>query len=164
MTWKNKEKEQCKENGNGVPFLTNGIGTRISDSSRAVGGKKKLAEMIGMSESQLHRVISGESQLKVEGLAAIAQATQQSIAWLAIGRQSNMVAESGAAYQSGKMIVNTELLQEVLETVETVLQERGCELKPDKKSELISIIYEEFSQEEGEPDTNKIVRLINLAS
>jgi len=162
--WK---KEQGRENGNSVPFQLEGIGTRISEVSRGIGTRKKAANIAGVSTDTLQRYISEDVKPSFEPLARLCIEVGASLEWLATGKgtmQPNMVAEGEVAYQSGKMIVNTELLQEVLETVETVLQERGCELRPDKKSELISIIYEEFSQEESEPDTNKIVRLINLAS
>ena len=68
-----------------VPFLTKGIGSRINKLSRMVGGKKKLAEMAGLSESQLHRIISGESQAKIEPLAAMARGAGVLLDWLAFG-------------------------------------------------------------------------------
>jgi len=83
-----KEKEHVEKKRNSVPFLTSGIGTRINDICGKVGGKKRLAEMIGISESQLHRIISGESQPRIETVALIAEAAGVSLDSLAIGKES----------------------------------------------------------------------------
>lgn len=72
-------------NKNSVPLLTAGIGTRISEISPRVGGKKELAKMAGLSESQLHRIVSGDSAAKIENIVAIAKAANVSLLWLATG-------------------------------------------------------------------------------
>lgn len=68
-----------------VPSKAQQLGTRISDICDAVGGKKKLADMTGISESQLFRYIKGTSQPTAEPLAAIALAAGVSLDWLVLG-------------------------------------------------------------------------------
>jgi len=67
------------------------LGNRISEISKLVGGKKKLAHMVGMSESQIYRCINGSSTTTIEPLVTMAKATKTSIVWLATGEGNMMV-------------------------------------------------------------------------
>lgn len=82
---KNKESEHTERIGTDVPIITNGIGTRISALSKLVGGMARLAELSGLSQSQMRRIIAESSQAKIETIAAIARETGVSIVWLAFG-------------------------------------------------------------------------------
>lgn len=62
-----------------------GLGERISKIADLVGGKKPLANAIGISESQLYRYIAGDSQPTVEPLAAIAKCANVHLDWLVFG-------------------------------------------------------------------------------
>ena len=64
---------------------TPGLGSRIAKIADIVGGKKQLARAIGISESQLYRYISGDSQPTVEPLAAIAKCGSVHLDWLVLG-------------------------------------------------------------------------------
>lgn len=77
-----------KKPGDNVLSLKVELGTRISAVSDQVGGKKRLADMTGISESQLYRCINGSSSMTVERLVAIANASNVSIEWLATGSGS----------------------------------------------------------------------------
>lgn len=81
----NGETELSMEDDKLVPISDSEIGTRISAASASVNGKRNLANMITMSESQLHRVIGG-SAVKAADLAEIAEATGFSLLWLATGQ------------------------------------------------------------------------------
>lgn len=72
-------------NENHVPFLIKDIGTRINEVSAIIGGKKEVAKVAGLSESQLHRIVAGDSQPKLEPIVAIARAANISLEWLATG-------------------------------------------------------------------------------
>lgn len=80
--WLQKEQQE-KVKGN--QSLTAGIGDRIAYAAELVGGRKRLAEMIPISEQQLQRIITGTSQAKVEVVAHIAKATGLDIGWLILG-------------------------------------------------------------------------------
>lgn len=160
------EKEQEHKNRNGVPFLLEGIGTRISEVCYKIGTRKKAANIAEVSTDTLQRYISEEVKPSFEPVARLCLEVGASLEWMATGKGgmgSNMVAEDAAPYHSS-IALNAELLAEVIEVVENELGKRRAVMKSDKKSELIAIVYEEFSQPDAEPDTSKIVRLINLAS
>jgi phage repressor protein C with HTH and peptisase S24 domain len=61
------------------------IGTRISEIADEVGGKKRLANMAGVSESQLHRYIADASQPTIEPAVSIAKVGGVNLLWLATG-------------------------------------------------------------------------------
>ncbi|WP_126456695.1 XRE family transcriptional regulator [Sulfuriflexus mobilis] len=88
-----RQSEPNIENRNSVPILTHGIGTRITATADRVGGKKELAARVGLSESQLHRIVAGDSQAKVETIASMAKAGGVSIEWLATGEGPMMITE-----------------------------------------------------------------------
>ncbi len=78
--------------------LTAGIGQRIDAAARAIGGKRRLAEQIEISEPQLYRLISGEHQPKVETLVAIARAAGVRLEWLATGEGPMRPDEASVAH------------------------------------------------------------------
>lgn len=88
-----------KKTSNSVPSSEDKLGTRISELSKLVGGKKNLAQMAGMSESQLYRCINGSSSPTVEPLVAIARAADASINWLATGEGPMLASELTATEQ-----------------------------------------------------------------
>lgn len=73
------------EESNPPVSMTPGLGERIAKIADLVGGKKHLAKAIGISESQLYRYISGDSQPTVEPLAAIARCGSVHLDWLVLG-------------------------------------------------------------------------------
>lgn len=85
---------------NTVPFHTEDIGTRINEISTIVGGKKKLSKLIGISEAQLHRIVSGESQPRLEPIIAMAKEANVSLSWLATGEGPMQLSGSASAASS----------------------------------------------------------------
>lgn len=77
--------EQGYGNESTVPTLPSEVGTRVSDIAKAVGGMPRLAEMTGLSESQLYRYVNGESEMKLGAAVSIARAGGRSVEWLAFG-------------------------------------------------------------------------------
>ena len=90
--------EESSRGQNSHPVLTEGIGKRISEVSGWMGGKKGLADLVGLSEAQMHRIISGGSQPKAETAAAIAKQSGVSLEWLLTGREVGSVEESGGVH------------------------------------------------------------------
>jgi len=114
---------------NSGPILTSGIGGRITAIADRVGGKKELARSVGLSESQLHRIIAGESQAKIEIIALIARIGGVTIDWLATGKgpmrledapQPAPGAKEGCARQ-----ITLDIVQQVVEMVEQEIARRG---------------------------------------
>lgn len=56
------------------------------------------------------------------------------------------------------------LLREVIEVIEGYLVEAGGVLEPEKKAELIVLVYEEIREQEGRIDRSRILKLVKLAS
>ncbi|QSX32591.1 helix-turn-helix transcriptional regulator [Shewanella avicenniae] len=61
------------------------IGSRILEVCELVGGKRKLANMVEISESQLYRYITNASQPTIEPVVEMAKAGGVSLQWLATG-------------------------------------------------------------------------------
>lgn len=87
-----------------------GLGGRIAKIADLVGGKKTLAQAIGISESQLYRYISGDSQPTVEPLAAIAKCGSVPLDWLVLGSGSSNLLTNfngpGSAYDTQNHYIN----------------------------------------------------------
>lgn len=69
-----------------LPQIIRGIGDRILEAARAVGGKGKLCDLTGISDSQLYRYIRELAQPTVTKLVLISQASGLSLDWLATGQ------------------------------------------------------------------------------
>ena len=101
--------ESTKKDRNPASILTSGMGERITTLSKMVSGKKELAAIAGLSESQLHRIVSGKSQAKIENIAAMASGARVSLEWLATG---NGTMRPEDCESEGRMTKESRRLQE----------------------------------------------------
>lgn len=69
-----------------VSTSTEGLETRIKEASARIGDRKKVANLMGISEAQLYRYLKGEGAPSVSSLVALAKAADVSIDWLATGK------------------------------------------------------------------------------
>jgi phage repressor protein C with HTH and peptisase S24 domain len=92
-------------NANNAPYAdsTTGyltaLGERIGRVAHLLGGKRALAQRLGIHESMLYRYIKGENALSAPLLLAIAEAGGVSLDWLASGRgaaPATLLREPGA--------------------------------------------------------------------
>ncbi len=141
--------------------FTAGIGGRINEISRLAGGKKKLARAAGLSESQLHRIISGESQAKIENIAAMAVHCGVTIDWLATGGMPGVASAGGKTGVS--MRTDGTLMRDVLTAVEEYLEAHGLKVLPSKKAEAIVLLYD-YSRVKGCLAQDAMERLLRLAA
>ncbi len=74
-----------KENSTEVKSSESGISTRLTAMAAKFGGKQAFADKIGMSYSQLHRVMNGDADLKLATAVRAAQVCGVSLEWLAQG-------------------------------------------------------------------------------
>lgn len=151
-----------------VPILTKGIGTRISVASKAIGGKRQLANALTISEGQLHRIISGDNQARIETIAEIAAATGFSLEWIAIGkgeqRSGDRTNEPAETYETG-LRITPESLANALSAVEKVLKENKLKLSAKKRAKLALLAYEHMKIEQAEEIAKAHLRkLVDLAS
>lgn len=59
---------------------------------------------------------------------------------------------------------NIDLLQLVIEGIEEALDESNSELAPGKKAQLISAVYDLYSESGAKPEKEKVCRLVALAA
>jgi phage repressor protein C with HTH and peptisase S24 domain len=82
------------------------LGERIGRVAHLLGGKRALAQRLGIHESMLYRYIKGENALSAPLLLAIAEAGDVSLDWLASGKgtaPASLLREPGAgAYRAGR--------------------------------------------------------------
>ncbi len=69
-----------------VPSYLAALGERIGHIAHLLGGKRALAQRLGIHESMLYRYIKGENALSAPLLLAIAEAGGVSLDWLAAGK------------------------------------------------------------------------------
>ncbi len=70
--------------GESAPSLT-ALGERIGEAAERVGGKRRLAQMAGVRESQLYRYIRGDNVPSALAAAALAEAAGVKLDWLIRG-------------------------------------------------------------------------------
>lgn len=78
-----------------------GIGTRVAYIANLVGGKRALANLIGVHETQLYRYIKEENIPAVDIVAGMAKAGKVSMDWLATGEGPMRKGESSMQEQPG---------------------------------------------------------------
>lgn len=135
------------------------LGTRIASIADTTGGKRALAAAIGVHETQLYRYIRGENEPTAALMVLIARAAGVNLEWLATGDGPMRVGEGAVVAP-----LDRELLCLVIEEIERLLNDVNGELEPEKKAELIALIYEEVREQEGKVDRARVLRLIKLAS
>ena len=89
---------------NTTGYLT-ALGERIGRVAHLLGGKRALAQRLGIHESMLYRYIKGENALSAPLLLAIAEAGGVSLDWLASGKgvaPASLLREPGVGgYKAG---------------------------------------------------------------
>lgn len=75
-----------------VPFSPEAIGTRIEELAARVGGKRELANLSGIHETQLYKYIKGANAPSIAVAVALANAGNESLDWLLLGKVSTPAA------------------------------------------------------------------------
>lgn len=120
------------------------------------GGMSTLgfARKCGISESIFRKYLAGTSVPGADKLVEIAQTTQVSLRWLATGEGRPDGVEDR---------LDLAMLGSVIAGVEAGLEEIGGSMAPEKKAELIGLLYEMACN--GESISEKpMLRLVRLAS
>ncbi|SMF94337.1 Helix-turn-helix [Methylomagnum ishizawai] len=138
--------------GQGSPFLSD-LGSRINEVAAKVGGAKVLADMAGISESQMHRYIAGTSEATVSKLVAIAKYGGVSVAWLTGERP----VKEQIATDRLEIALDLPRLMDAVETVEAGLQAAHRNMKPRPKAELVALVYQALEEEDT---PTKLLRLV----
>lgn len=147
------------ENRNAVPILTPGIGTRISAASERIGTRKKAAAAARVSTDSLQRYIREDVEPTFSAIAGLARASGVNFEWLAFAEGPML---KGDSVQIAPL--DHELMRIVIEELEKSLIDVNGYLEPEKKAELIVLLYEEAREQEGKVERSRIMKLIRLAS
>jgi phage repressor protein C with HTH and peptisase S24 domain len=89
------EESELNKNADGsVPNPDKGIGTRISEISEMLGGRKKAAQAAGVALSTFHRWLAGDSIPALDSISRLAQKAGVSLDWVATGEGAKQLGQS----------------------------------------------------------------------
>ncbi|BAU58625.1 transcriptional regulator [Halorhodospira halochloris] len=135
-----------------------GLGARIAAIATSVGGKKRLAELVNISEGHLYRYISEANEPTASKLVALAHIGEVSLDWLLTGR------ESGQQVPSEGVALDLEVLESLGLIAFEELQERALSLEPATQARLLRVLYRHFVGRGETPDRETIRDFIDLAA
>jgi transcriptional regulator with XRE-family HTH domain len=145
-----------------------GFAARLREVIEAYGSASGLAKAIERSEGAVRKWLRGESEPNVTDLRSVCEQTGTSIEWLVAGRGQREalglgVREPAAGYQnSAPERLNHALHEGVMGAVEEELLKTGLTLPLNKRSTLVSHLYE-LCYERKEVDLEAVARLVKLA-
>ena len=126
------------------------LGDRISECAKKVGGKKRLAELSGISESMLYRYLNLDSAPTAGPLIRIARSAGVTLDWLMTGEERTL---------------DIELLEVVVEAVDEALAASNKELPAAKRAKIYSLLYEQFRNGGAESvDRATVLKLVDVAA
>ncbi|MBA4289376.1 MAG: c repressor [Pseudomonas sp.] len=88
------QSEPSELSGQPVPFSPEAIGTRIEALAARVGGKRELANLSGIHETQLYKYIKGANAPSIAVAVALAHAGNESLDWLLLGKSNSPAVEA----------------------------------------------------------------------
>ncbi|CAJ0684633.1 helix-turn-helix domain-containing protein [Ralstonia mannitolilytica] len=138
------------------------IGRRLKEARQILGlSQQVLAEKIGSSKTGIQANEAGSS---VPGGAVIIGLMKLGISanWLLMEEGPARLADVTAGTQTGSGTVDTDLLGIVIARLEKEIAARGARPTPEKKAELIALLYDymiETGKREG-PSVERILRLV----
>lgn len=141
------------------PEMLFALAQRIRQCAELAGSGDALAQKAAIPRRTLETYLSGAAEPKTLRLVAISRAADVNLEWLAAG-EGPMRKGEGASIAA----LDRELMRLVVEEVEQLLADVNGHLEPEKKAELIVLIYEEVREQEGKLDRARVLKLIKLAS
>lgn len=97
-------------------------------------------------------------------IVKFAYANDVSLDWLFYGGPIDI--ETATDLELGRSYpIDKQLLAICIEAADVMIKEMGVELSPEKRAQIVSLLYEQYEDmAEPEIDSEKVVRLIKLAS
>ncbi|WP_104565815.1 helix-turn-helix domain-containing protein [Ralstonia mannitolilytica] len=138
------------------------IGRRLKEARQLLGlSQQVLAEKIGSSKTGIQANEAGNS---VPGGAVIIGLMKLGISanWLLMEQGPARLSDLAASSQLAPGQVDTDLLGLVIARLEKEISARGARPAPEKKAELIALLYDymlETGKKEG-PSVERILRLV----
>ena len=139
------------------------VNQAFSDRLRVIISECKslseFAKKSGITESLIRNYLLGKSLPGLDKLVAIAKTANIEINWLATGVGEIKRGGNRAA------AVDVDLLEAVIEAVESYLDQVKGVLKPAKKAQLIAALYDlSLGEEKQTVDRAKVIQLFRLAA
>lgn len=164
MTKKNKSDQTVRLKDANSDLFTDRLKLVIQE----LGGAAATARICGIAESTVRNWRDRKTEPQRPHLIPIAKGAGVSIAWLVAGElpmQPDDQAPSVRNKQEGYDATpsDTDNLAKVLTVVEEFLADNNLYLQPDKKAQLVSILFDEVKKEEGNIQKDKILKLVKLA-
>lgn len=122
-----------------------------------------FAKKLGVVGSTLVNYRDGRTSPTIDLLMKICEEFSVNPAWLLLEEGSMRPGDETpepAAYVSP---LDKELLQLILSTIKRRQALRGTSMSPDKEAELISLLYDYYSQLKTKPDDQSVERFLRLA-
>jgi len=141
----------------------NSFGTRLKTLVDQAGGNAAFSRLVAakggsVSPGMIGQYIAGHSEPSLSRLVAMAEAGNVRLEWLATGEGPMRPGEAPAPPISP---VDTHLLTDCIAALEMALARTGRQLAPEKKAEVIVLLYEDFA-ERGSIDEERVARVLRL--
>lgn len=120
------------------------LAERLAVCAAKIGGKRALAAAAGISEAQLFRYISGDSEMPAARVIAVATASGVKPGWLLTGTDTG----DTAAQPVKSPEFRPELLAAISQTLDEVLADHPRAIPPSRKGKLLSFMYQALRHEE----------------
>ena len=131
------------------------LGARIR-SVRGNSSRESWRVRYGVGTSTLQRFETGERCADLQFLERVSDGEGVSFEWLALGRGER------SPHPRAADAFDRKALGEALATVEEGLQKAGRSLAPDKKAELVLVVYDVLRS--GNVDRGNVLRLVMAAA
>lgn len=127
--------------------------------------KLRLADMgklIGVSAATILRYESGEIKIPEDRLRKYSEISGFDVDWFLRSEEINpkAIVDKGADLIG----INADLLRQIILGLEQGLAERGLLLPPDKKAELIILLYEQAVKTKEVPTQQTVQRYLRLVA
>lgn len=160
--------EQTTEAGTPVPGFSAELGTRIAQLYERVGGQMAASRIVGITDEQLGKWKSGKAKMPFWAAAMLCERAGASLDWLARGEAYEAApARQGTLQEPGPEPFEEDLMRDCIMAVEAVLDELGKKLTPEKRAEMIVLVYqiEIAARAEGRPGITgaRIVQMVKAS-
>jgi transcriptional regulator with XRE-family HTH domain len=153
-------------------YLRKEFGARLKQRREALKlTQEAVADTAGVSRTSYLGYEAGTHFPKDHALARIAEVLDTSVDWLMRGpaAKAETLADGGESAEPERTArlrgLDADVLVGVVVAVEEYLEREGIRLKPEKKAELVVLLYQDMvEKEEGEQlDQARLTRMIKLA-
>ncbi|TKW61500.1 MAG: methyltransferase domain-containing protein [Blastochloris viridis] len=130
-----------------------------------VGGKRALAGLIGVSESQIFRYLNGLNEMTSDKLLAVARVAKVDPGWLLSG-EGEM--QGGMRSSDSRPAFRGELLVQITQLFEELLVEFEKPFNPRQRARAITFLYNALRHEETmrastfEPHKSEMLKYLNF--